>query len=124
MSRETFTGREEERWLEVAGGLRRAIVYNGSFPAPTLVVSPGDRLDIRLVNRLSETTNLHTHGFHVSPGGNADNVMIDVPAGGTFDYEFEIPGDHPPGLYWYHPHPHGDGTRQLAGGRKSDSTST
>ena len=32
------------------------------------------------------------------------------------DYEFDNPHDHPPGLNWSHPHPHGDGTRQLIGG--------
>ena len=42
------------------------------------------------MNRLSQKTNLHTHGFHVAPGGNADNVMIEVPAGETFDYELDL----------------------------------
>ena len=106
----------EERSMVVAGALRRAIVYNGSFPAPTLEVFPGDRLDVRLVNRLHEVTNLHTHGFHVSPSGNADNVLIHVPPGEVFDYSFDIPEDHPPGLNWYHPHPHGNGIVQLFGG--------
>ena len=106
----------EERDCFWAGARRTAIAYDGGVPGPTLVADPGDRVHVRLVNRLSQKTNLHTHGFHVSPGGNADNVMIDVPAGETFDYEFDIPHDHPPGLNWYHPHPHGDGTRQLFGG--------
>jgi suppressor of ftsI len=106
----------EERWLEVAGRLRKAIVYNGSFPAPTLVVSPGDRLEIHLVNRLQEVTNLHTHGFHVSPEGRADNVLLHIEPGESFHYRFDIPRDHPPGLNWYHPHPHGHGVYQLFGG--------
>jgi FtsP/CotA-like multicopper oxidase with cupredoxin domain len=106
----------EERECFWAGARRTAITYNGGVPGPTLVADPGDRIHVRLVNRLGRPTNLHTHGFHVPPGGNADNVMIDVPAGETFDYEFDIPHDHPPGLNWYHPHPHGDGSRQLFGG--------
>ena len=107
----------EERECFWAGARRTAITYNGGVPGPTLVADPGDRVHVRLVNRLSQKTNLHTHGFHVAPGGNADNVMIaGRPAGETFDYEFDIPHDHPPGLNWYHPHPHGDGTRQLFGG--------
>ena len=81
----------------VAGAKRKAIVYNGSFPGPTLVADPGDRIFVRLVNRLATPTNLHTHGFHVAPGGNADNVMLSIPAGGTFDYQYEIPRDHAPG---------------------------
>src|SRR3954447_24963330 len=55
----------EKRQVFVAGRRREAIVYNGSFPAPTWVVNPGDRIQLRLVNRLAEPTNLHTHGFHV-----------------------------------------------------------
>jgi suppressor of ftsI len=106
----------EERTLEVAGRRVRATVYNGSFPGPTLVVEPGDRLEIRLVNRLQEPTNLHTHGFHVSPEGRADNVLLHVEPGQSFDHRFDIPHDHPPGLGWYHPHPHGHGVRQLFGG--------
>jgi FtsP/CotA-like multicopper oxidase with cupredoxin domain len=106
----------EEREAFVAGARRQAIVYNGSFPGPTLVADPGDRILVRVVNRLATATNLHTHGFHVAPGGNADNVMLDIPAGESFDYRYEIPRDHAPGLNWYHPHPHGDGTRQMFGG--------
>lgn len=106
----------EEREVFVCGARRKAVTYNGAVPGPVLVADPGDRIDIRLVNRMAHATNLHTHGFHVSPGGNSDNVMLDVPAGATFDYRFDIPRDHAPGLNWYHPHPHGDGARQLFGG--------
>ena len=42
--------------------------------------------------------------------------MLDIAAGGTFDFQFDIPRNHAPGLNWYHPHPHGHGTRQMFGG--------
>jgi FtsP/CotA-like multicopper oxidase with cupredoxin domain len=106
----------QERKVLVAGQQRTAIIYNGSFPGPTLVAHPGDRIMVRLVNRLADSTNLHTHGFHVSPEGNSDNVLLDIPAGETFEFQFDIPRNHAPGLNWYHPHPHGHGTRQLFGG--------
>lgn len=106
----------EEREAFVAGAVRRAIVYNGTFPGPTLVADPGDRIKVRLVNRVSGPTNLHTHGLHVSPEGNADNVLIHVEPGETFDFQFDIPRNHAPGLNWYHPHPHGHGTQQMFGG--------
>jgi FtsP/CotA-like multicopper oxidase with cupredoxin domain len=105
----------EERPMMVAGRIVNALVFNGSLPGPTLVVEPGDRLDIRLINRLSQPTNLHTHGLHVSPEGNSDNVLVHVGPGETFDYRIQLPDDHPVGLNWYHPHPHG-GQRQLHGG--------
>ena len=106
----------DERETLVAGERRRAIVYNGRFPGPTLVVDPGDRIRLRLVNRLEHPTNLHTHGFHVSPEGNSDNVLLHIEPGEVFDFEFDLPRNHSPGLNWYHPHPHGHGTQQMFGG--------
>lgn len=34
----------------------------------------------------------------------------------SFDYRIQIPKDEPPGLYWYHPHPHGFSESQVQGG--------
>ena len=61
-------------------------------------------------------TNLHLHGLHVSPEGNGDNVFLTVRAGESFQYEYQIPENHPGGLYWYHPHLHGTVTNQVFGG--------
>src|SRR5215212_7898378 len=118
-------------------------VYEGSVPAPTLRVRPGDTLRVNLVNRLDDLppglpdtspflcspmsmggvaeggmcdTNLHVHGLHVSPEGNSDNVFLTVKAGESFQYEYQIPENHPAGLYWYHPHLHGRATNQVFGG--------
>ena len=105
----------EKQRMVVAGREVEATVYNGSLPAPTLVAEPGDRIDLRLVNRLDEHTNIHTHGFHVRPDGNADNVFLHIAPGETFDYRFDIPRNHAPGLNWYHPHVHGHGTQHGRG---------
>jgi suppressor of ftsI len=61
-------------------------------------------------------TNVHYHGFGVSPLGNSDNVFIVVKPGETFKYNVAIPTDHPTGLYWYHPHPHQLSEAQVLGG--------
>lgn len=76
-------------------------------------------------------TNLHVHGLNVSPEGRADNVLLDIaPSEWTpervaglentvlteFQYEINIPSDHPAGTYWYHPHKHGSSFPQLASG--------
>ncbi|MDE0208315.1 MAG: multicopper oxidase domain-containing protein, partial [Boseongicola sp.] len=74
--------------------------YNGHSPGPTIVADPGDTIDVYLINDLPalhddcadnhnsfhglNTTNLHTHGLHVSPTTDssgrfdADNVFISV----------------------------------------------
>lgn len=79
----------------LAGRQAAAIGYNRSVPGPTLHLRPGDVLKIKLVNNLVRATNLHVHGLHVSPEWNGDNVFVSVEPGGTFDYEYKLPADHP-----------------------------
>jgi len=64
-----------------------------------------------------DMTNLHFHGLAVSPQAPQDNV-IDMLAkpGETLHYVVEIPANHPPGLFWYHTHPHGESHRQALDG--------
>lgn len=102
--------------IPLAGRQAAALAYNGSIPGPTLRVRAGDVLSIKLVNNLSAPTNLHVHGLHVTPEGNGDNVLITVEPGGSFDYEYRLPEDHPPGVYWYHPHHHGMVADQIFAG--------
>jgi FtsP/CotA-like multicopper oxidase with cupredoxin domain len=83
-----------------------ALSYDGSFPGPTLVICAGDTLHVHLQNDTTEPTNLHTHGFHVSPEANHDNVFLRIEPHHSFDYEYNIPRDMPAGSYWYHPHLH------------------
>ena len=104
------------RPVQVGGRRAIAEVYNGSYLSPTLRVQPGDVVRLRLVNALHETTNLHMHGLAVSPLGNSDNVFLHVTPGGVQDYEIRIPSQHAPGLYWYHPHPHGHSDDQVRNG--------
>ena len=93
--------------VQLAGREVAALGYNGGIPGPTLRVPAGDTLKITLANSLSQPTNLHVHGLHVSPENNGDNVFVAVAPGSSFDYEYRLAQDHLPGLYWYHPHHHG-----------------
>ena len=34
----------------------------------------------------------------------------------SVDYEIKVPDDHPSGVFWYHPHPHGTSEDQVGGG--------
>ena len=102
--------------VRIAGRRATALSYNGGLPGPTLHLRPGDRLRVQLVNRLNEPTNLHVHGLHVSPEGNGDNTFVTVKPGASFDYDYQLPPDHPPGVYWYHPHHHGTVADQIFGG--------
>jgi FtsP/CotA-like multicopper oxidase with cupredoxin domain len=115
------------------GGYRLFMrTYEGTVPGPTLRVKPGDVLRIKLINDMPpnrgsdpadhllphnfNTTNLHSHGLHVSPSGISDNVMRMMEPGQSYDIEIAIPSDHIPGTNWYHPHAHGSADVQIASG--------
>jgi FtsP/CotA-like multicopper oxidase with cupredoxin domain len=64
------------------------------------------------------TTNLHFHGLNVPPLCHQDDVITTLiqPSTTPFQFQIQIPANEPPGLYWYHPHPHGYTTFQVNGG--------
>ena len=103
-----------ERWVELAGGQARLYAFNGRMPGPRLEARAGDDVRLRFTNQLREPTNLHYHGLHISPGGTADDVFLEIPQGESFDYSFRLPANHPAGLFWVHPHLHGMAARQVS----------
>ncbi|MGB1009786.1 MAG: multicopper oxidase family protein [Thiolinea sp.] len=108
--------------------------FNGRLPPDTLVVKPGDTMNVNFINNLPKSAednyhpsdiniphgfnnaNLHTHGMNVSPAGDEDNVLLVIHPGESFSYHTHIPEDHPSGHFWYHTHKHGSATHQLASG--------
>jgi suppressor of ftsI len=103
-----------------------AFAYAGKTVPPVIRVSPGGVIKLRYVNNLprksdeecathrcGNMSNLHFHGLHVSPNSPQDDVltMMSMP-GGILDYTVVVPSYSPPGLYWYHTHPHGESARQ------------
>ena len=142
--------------------------YNGSVPGPTYKLMPGEKLELDLINNLGpntpapapynnmdcealsnnnvpgcfNTTNLHTHGLHVSPctkpGSNgtkydedsvsSDDVHVRIPPAtdpngmdigdwlSTRHYCFQLPEFHAPGTHWYHAHIHGATAIQVVNG--------
>lgn len=104
--------------------------FSGQTVAPVIRVSPGDTLNIAYINDLprptgercsigacTNMTNLHFHGLGVSPKAPQDDVMgMMAMPGETLHYAVKIPLDQPPGLYWYHTHPHGESEQQVLDG--------
>jgi FtsP/CotA-like multicopper oxidase with cupredoxin domain len=64
----------------------------------------------------SEWTNIHYHGFHVTPDSLGDDVLLQIAPGDTFRYAFRIPQNQSPGTHWYHPHKHGSVALQVMNG--------
>ena len=102
--------------VNLAGQTAYLFSYNGQLPGPLLEAQPGDTVRIRFINNLPQPTNIHYHGLHVPPTGNADNIFLSIPSGETFTYEFTIPNNHPGGTFYYHPHRHGWVAEQVFGG--------
>jgi len=109
---------------------RNAFAFDGGTVPPVIRASPGDVIRITYINDLPakspetcavnpcmDMTNLHFHGLSVSPNSPQDDVlgMLAMP-GQVLHYSVEIPRDHPPGLFWYHTHPHGESHRQALDG--------
>lgn len=107
---------------------------NAPYVAPTIRILPGETINATLLNRLPADpsctdktapvntphcfngTNMHTHGLWINPAGNSDNVLISINPGIDFQYEYNVPADHPAGTFWYHPHRHGSTALQVASG--------
>ncbi|HEY5999784.1 MAG TPA: multicopper oxidase family protein [bacterium] len=113
--------------VSVNGVTANLLTYNGTYPAPTIRARRGDLLRVRLSNSLAmlgtnilghdrDITNLHTHGLHVSPSGNADNMMVMLMSGESFAYEYDLAFQEPGSINFYHPHIHGSVAEQYWGG--------
>jgi L-ascorbate oxidase len=106
----------------------------GLIISPTIEMRPGQTIRMTLNNRLPadptcvhppanvnvphcfSSTNMHTHGVWTNPSGNGDNVLISINPGVSFQYEYNIPPDHPSGTFWYHSHLHGSTALQVSSG--------
>ncbi|MBV8600318.1 MAG: multicopper oxidase family protein [Candidatus Eremiobacteraeota bacterium] len=94
---------------------RPAFFWQGREVAPTIRVRPGDVIRIHYENELPEVcglgmvsdSNLHFHGLVTAPVRPGDEVIVtNVAPHHAIDYAVKIGPRQPPGLYWYHPHPH------------------
>ncbi|MGA9770427.1 MAG: multicopper oxidase domain-containing protein [Blastocatellia bacterium] len=114
--------------------VERTRCYNGQVPGPTLRIRSGDNLRIRLINNLTKnpdsscghehlnrphcfnTTNIHTHGLHVSPQAPSDDPFLKIEPQADYEYCFQVPEFHPAGTFWYHAHVHGSTGLQVMNG--------
>lgn len=105
--------------------------YQPSYTPPTIRIlntTTTPLLQLQLRNRMSDVncievhgqqfTNLHYHGFEVSPVPPSDNVTrIKINQGASYLFKVPFPqivgSKHPEGMFWYHPHPHGCSSAQV-----------
>ena len=105
--------------VSVNGRTANLFTYNGAYPGPAIRVKKGEILRVRLKNNLPATeatnmlgfkknrTNMHTHGWHVSPEAPSDYVMYELAPGETYNHEYDTSLQEAGTLCFYHPHKHG-----------------
>ncbi len=114
--------------VDIDGTTANLMTFNGHFPGPTLRAKKGDRVYVNYTNALPPTsqtnllgyrrniTNLHTHGWHVSPEAPADYVMYELAPGETYFHEYDLSLQDGGTLNFYHPHKHGVSAEQYWAG--------
>lgn len=105
--------------------------FNEALVGPTLRITPGDSIQIEMVNSFPEnpgnqrlgafpkdpyTTNFHSHGLSVDPNGISDNVFRRMLPGTTNQIQIDVESIHQSGTFWYHPHKHGSVSFSFFGG--------
>jgi FtsP/CotA-like multicopper oxidase with cupredoxin domain len=114
--------------VNVNGTMANLMTYNGYYPGPSISVRKGDILRVNFVNSLPDTfetnllgyqkniTNLHTHGWHVSPEEPSDAVHLRIAPGQTYQYEYDLSMQDGGTFNFYHPHHHGVSAEQYWAG--------
>jgi len=90
--------------------------YPAAYMPPVISVRQGQQLVVNLKNNLPELTNLHTHGFFISPKGNQDDIYELLLPSGQLQHVYTNTRYLLPGTYWYHPHDHPLVEEQVFGG--------
>ena len=105
-------------WFDASpdGYTRPILGINGTFPAPTIIVQKGDRINITVVNRAKNSTTIHWHGMDQRNSLTMDGVpgltQCPILSGSSYNYMFDT-GDQA-GTFWYHSHysiQYGDGLK-------------
>ena len=80
----------------------RMLAYNGSVPGPTLKVSQGATISVRVTNHGDLEATVHWHGLRLENRyDGTHDTQAPIPVGEIFTYQVHVPD---PGAYWYHPH--------------------
>lgn len=100
------------RWNILPAVTVEGYAFNAQLPGPRIRITEGDRIRIKVTNRLPEPTTVHWHGLIVpnSMDGPAQITQPPIPPGGTYTYEFTT---QQAGTFFYHSHDHGDRQQAL-----------
>lgn len=105
-------------WELFPGTTVKAWGYNGQVPGPVIHVKVGDKVEIKVINKLPQATTLHLHGLAVPNQMDGVPSMKDemgmevgtqkpIPSGGQFIYKFTVTPQMV-GTHYYHSHVNDD----------------
>ncbi|KAH9311404.1 hypothetical protein KI387_026439 [Taxus chinensis] len=87
-------------------GSHNIITVNGEFPGPTLHVSNGDTLVVKVINKAQYNATIHWHGVRQMRTGWADGpeyiTQCPIRPGKGYTYRFTVTGQE--GTLWWHAH--------------------
>lgn len=87
--------------LKLPTGIAKTMGYNGNYLGPTIVLSKGDFINFKIINKLKEDTTFHWHGLHVPAEFDGGPLQI-IKKGKAWEPKFKI--SQPAATLWYHPH--------------------
>jgi len=106
--------------LSGATGFPQFVYDEQNNVAPTIRLNPGDTIVMNVSDQLPQVhhdkydINIHFHGIGSSPQAPGDDVLGTLATPGErLHYVVHIPKNQEPGLYWYHPHVHGQTAFQV-----------
>jgi manganese oxidase len=93
------------KWERAPGDIVDAWTYNGVVPAPSIHLQLGDKVQIRVENKLPIATDLHLHGLNVDNqyDGVSPITQPVIEPGETFTYEYTA---DEVSVAMFHPHFH------------------
>ncbi len=74
---------------------------NGPYLGPTLNLTDGEQVEIRVKNGIGEPTTIHWHGLHIPARADGGPHQMIEP-GKTWRPDFKVKQNA--GMFWYHPH--------------------
>jgi manganese oxidase len=100
------------RWNILPAVKVEGYAFNAQVPGPRIRITEGDRVRIKVTNRLPEPTTVHWHGLILpnNMDGPAQVTQPPIPPGGSYTYEFTT---EQAGTFFYHSHDHADRQQAL-----------
>jgi FtsP/CotA-like multicopper oxidase with cupredoxin domain len=95
----------DQEWETEPGVVYPAFTINGRVPGPTIRVTEGDLVRVKVINNMSESTGIHFHGVHVPYTLDGVPYVTQEPIvpGSEYTYEMTIREGNA-GSHMYHSH--------------------